>query len=229
MGNRDHGAFEVMQEALQPGDRFGVQVVRRFVQQQHVWLFQQQAAQRNTAAFTTGQVRDFGVPVWQAQRIGCTFQLCVQVMAVVCLNDLFQTSLLSCQLVKIRIFFGVKRINLIKAFQRANHFRQRFFNGFTHGVLKVELRFLRQVTNFDTGLWTGFPFDVFIDACHDAQQRRFTGTVQAEYANFRTGEEAEGDVFQNMTLWRYHFANAMHAIDELSHVVLSLWVCLSFG
>ena len=36
VGNRYHGAGEIMQEALEPGHRVGVQVVGRFVQQQHV-------------------------------------------------------------------------------------------------------------------------------------------------------------------------------------------------
>ncbi len=67
MGNRHHGAFEIVQEAFQPGDGLGVQVVSRFVEQQHIWFFQQQAAQRDAAAFTTGKIRDFRIPVRQAQ------------------------------------------------------------------------------------------------------------------------------------------------------------------
>lgn len=52
VGDRHHGAFEVVQEAFQPGHGLGVQVVGRFVQQQHVRLFEQQAAQRYAAALT---------------------------------------------------------------------------------------------------------------------------------------------------------------------------------
>ena len=36
VGNRHHGAGEVLQESLQPGYRFGVEVVGRFVQDEHV-------------------------------------------------------------------------------------------------------------------------------------------------------------------------------------------------
>ena len=38
VGDRDHGAGEAGQELLQPFDRFGVEVVGRFVEQQHVGL-----------------------------------------------------------------------------------------------------------------------------------------------------------------------------------------------
>lgn len=83
MGNRHHGAFEVVQEAFQPGDGLGVEVVGRFVEQQHIRFFQQQTAQRDAAAFTTGKISDFRIPVRQAQGVGRALQLDVQVVAVV--------------------------------------------------------------------------------------------------------------------------------------------------
>ncbi|CQR22754.1 Uncharacterised protein [Yersinia enterocolitica] len=73
MGDSDHCAFVIMQEALQPSYGFGIQVVGRFIQQQHVWFFQQQAADSNAAALTTGQVGNFGIPRRQTQSISSTF------------------------------------------------------------------------------------------------------------------------------------------------------------
>ncbi len=137
MGNRHHGAFEVVQEAFQPGNGFGIKVVGWFVEQQHVWLFQQQTADSHTTTLTTRQVGDFRIPVRQAQRIGGAFQLAVDVMTIVRLDNLFQTALFSGQLVEVSVRLSVKRINLVEALQRANHFGYRFFNGLTHGVFKV--------------------------------------------------------------------------------------------
>src|SRR5471030_1430169 len=51
MGDRHNGTFEIVQETFQPRHGFCIQVVGRFVEQQHVWFFQQQAAKRNAAAF----------------------------------------------------------------------------------------------------------------------------------------------------------------------------------
>jgi hypothetical protein len=42
VGDRDHGAGEVLEEALEPAHRLGVEVVGRLVEQQHVGLGQQQ-------------------------------------------------------------------------------------------------------------------------------------------------------------------------------------------
>lgn len=65
MGDRHDGAGVARQELFQPLDGLGVQMVGRFVEQQHVWFFQQQAAQRYATTLTTGEVSDFRVPVRQ--------------------------------------------------------------------------------------------------------------------------------------------------------------------
>ncbi len=44
MGDGHHGAAIVMQEPLQPGDTFRVQMVGRLVEQQHIGLREQQTA-----------------------------------------------------------------------------------------------------------------------------------------------------------------------------------------
>ena len=52
VGDEDDAARELLQVMLQPGDAFGVKVVGRLVQQEHVGLGQKQAGQRDTALFT---------------------------------------------------------------------------------------------------------------------------------------------------------------------------------
>ncbi len=221
MGNRHNGAFEVVQEAFQPGHGFRIQVVGRFVEQQHIRFFEQQTTQRHAAAFTTGEVSDFRIPVRQAQRVGRALKLHVQVMAVVRLDDFFKLALLGRELIEVGIRFGVQRVHFIQAFQGVDHFGNGFFNGLTNRVLKVELRFLRQITDFQTGLRTGFAFNFGIDAGHDAQQSGFTGTVQTQHADLGAREETERDIFENMTFRRNDFADTMHGINELSHSATS--------
>lgn len=195
MGNRHHGTFEVMQEAFQPCHGFRIQVVGRFVEQQHVWFFQQQAAQRHAAAFTTGKVSDFRVPVWQTQGVSRALQLHIQVVTVVRLDNFFKLALLSGQFIEVGIRLGVLGVHFIQAFQRVNDFSNGLFNGLTHGVFRVQLWLLRQVTDLNAWLRTGFAFDVGIDARHDAQQRRLTGTVKTQDTDFGAREEAQRDVF----------------------------------
>lgn len=137
MGNGHHGAFEVMQEAFQPRHGFGIQVVSRFVEQQHVWFFQQQAAQRDAAAFTTGKLLNFGIPVRQTQGIGGTLKLHVQVVTVVRLDNFFKLALLRSKFIEVGVWLCVLGVHFIQAFQCVNHFGNRFFNGFANGMFRV--------------------------------------------------------------------------------------------
>jgi hypothetical protein len=76
---------------------------------------------------------------------------------------------------------------------------------------------LGQVTNFETGHGNGFAFDLFVDAGHDFQQSGFAGTVQTEHTNFGAREEAERNVFKDLTLGRHDLADAVHGKNVLGH------------
>ena len=60
------GPLIILQEALQPGDRLGVEMVGRLVEQKEIWSRQQQTSQRNPTALTAGKVRNLGVAWWKA-------------------------------------------------------------------------------------------------------------------------------------------------------------------
>ena len=51
--HRDDGAVVLLQVTFEPGNRFGVEMVGRLVEQQEVGLAEQQPAQRDPAALTT--------------------------------------------------------------------------------------------------------------------------------------------------------------------------------
>ena len=56
-------------------------------------------------------------------------------------------------------------------------------------------------------------------AGHDFQQCRLAGTIQTQHANLGTGKEAEGNVFENLTLRRHDLADAVHGKNVLSHLL----------
>ncbi len=69
MRDRDNASLVVLEEALEPRDRLGVEMVRRLVEQQQVGRLQQQAAQRDAAALAARQLRDVRVARRQPQRV----------------------------------------------------------------------------------------------------------------------------------------------------------------
>ncbi|GAA5237788.1 hypothetical protein BMMON2_06100 [Burkholderia mallei] len=76
MRDRDDGAREAHEELLEPVDRFGVQVVGRFVEQQHVGLFEQQLAERDAALLAARQVLDLRVPRGRRSASAATSSCC---------------------------------------------------------------------------------------------------------------------------------------------------------
>ena len=78
----DDGARVVLEEALEPGDRFGVEMVGRLVEQQQVRRLQQQAAERHAAPFAARERRDVGIGRRQAQRVHRQLEPRVEVPAV---------------------------------------------------------------------------------------------------------------------------------------------------
>ena len=61
VGDGHDGALVLLEVALEPADRLGVEVVRRLVEQQQVGRAEQQPAQRDAAALATGELGYVGV------------------------------------------------------------------------------------------------------------------------------------------------------------------------
>ena len=79
MRDRDDRALVLLEESLEPRDGFGVQVVRRLVEQQEVRRLQQQAAERHAAALAPGDRADIGVGRRHPQRVHRDLQPRVEV------------------------------------------------------------------------------------------------------------------------------------------------------
>jgi hypothetical protein len=138
MGHRHHRARVARQELLQPLDRFGVEVVGRFVEQQHVRLLQQQAAQRDAALLATGELADDRVPGRQAQRVGGDFQLVLQGVRIAGGQDRLQALLFLGQRVEIRAVLGIGGVDLVQPRLRLQHFAHAFLDGLAHGLFRIQ-------------------------------------------------------------------------------------------
>ena len=217
MRHGHHGAREAVQELFEPLDAFGVQVVGRFVQKEHVGARQKQAAQGHTALFAARKVFDFGFPRRQTQRVGGNFHLCGGVGAGRG-DDRFQARLFGRKGVKIGVGLGVGRVDGVELCLRLHDFAHALFNRLTDRGLRVELRLLRQIADLQIVLPGDFAVDVLVDAGHDLEKRGFAGAVKAQNADFGAREKRQRDVFEDVSLGRDHLAHAIHGHDVLSHL-----------
>ncbi len=192
-------------------------MVGRFVEQQHVRGGQQQTAQGHATFLTTGQVFNLGVPGRQAQRIGGHFELALQVVAIAGLQDRLELGLFSRQLVEIGVRLRVSGIDFVQPCLSVLDHADSFFDHFTYGLGRVELRLLGQVADIQLGHRARFTVKFGVDTGHDFQQGGFTRAVKAKDADLGAGEKRKGDVFQDFPLRRNNFAQPMHGKDVLSH------------
>src|SRR5690606_16224279 len=90
-----------------------------------------------------------------------------------------------------------------------------FLDRLAHGVLGVELGFLRQVADLDARLRARLTLEVGVDAGHDPQHGGLAGAVQAQQADLGAGEEGKGDVLDDLLLRRDRLGHAVHGADVL--------------
>ncbi|MNY23898.1 hypothetical protein D3C86_1575820 [compost metagenome] len=75
MGNEDEGILVIVQIALQPFDMLLIQIVRRLIEEQNVWLFQKQLRQQYFRTLPTAQIIDVFIQadICQTQTAGRFF------------------------------------------------------------------------------------------------------------------------------------------------------------
>ena len=194
-------------------------MVRRFVEQQHVRVRQQQTAERDAALFAARQRADRRIPGRQPQGLRRDLELAFDFPAVGRFDRVLQLALFgqqSCHLL-VTERFGESFADLVEPRDERENPGDAFLDHATNGLAGVELRFLREVADPDARLRPRFAIEVPVDARHDPEQRRLAGAVQAQDADLRAGKEAQADVAQDMALRRHDFREAVRGIDVLGH------------
>ncbi len=209
MGDRDHAARELLEEALQPGDRLGVEVVGGLVEQQHVGRLQQQAAEGHPPPLAARQLRDIGVARGQAQRVHRDLDLPVEVPQVAGVDLVLQP----CELVGRLV--GVVGRDLLVARQDLALGGDRLLDVLQHGLARVEHRLLRQVADARAVRGERLAREVLVDPGHDPQQRRLARAVRPEDADLGVRVEGQPDALQDLLALRCDLPEVLHGEDEL--------------
>ena len=217
MGDRDNRALEVFEHALEPRHALGVEVVGRFVEQQHVGLAQQQATQRHAALLATRDLGDIGIAGRAAQRIHRHVDGVVELPRVGSFDRVLQAPLLLEQLLHLRVGHVLAELhrNFFEAREQLAGLGDTLVDVALHVLLRVELRLLWQVADLEPRRRPRLAEEVLVLACHDAQQRRLTGAVVAEHADLRARVERQPDALQDLALGRDDLAQILHHVRVL--------------
>src|SRR5713101_5299560 len=215
VGDGHHGAGEFLEMALQPGHRFGVEMVGRFVEQQHVGLAQEQPAERHAAALAARQCLDLGLGRRAAQRVHGDLDRALEVPAVAGVDLLLQLGLLGDQLVHVGVGVGEGVRHLLEARQQTRHVAGAFHDVAQNVFLGVELGLLLQHADPGALGRPGLAGEIVVVAGHELEQGRFSGAVQAEHADFGARQEGQPDVLQDLLAAREGLVQALHDVDVL--------------
>jgi hypothetical protein len=201
-------------------------VVGGLVEQQQVRLGQQQPAQRHPALLPAGQAGDLGVGRRAAQRVHGLLDLAVQVPRVPVVELLLQAAHLLEQRVGVvgRHLLG----DLVVLLEQPLGLGHAVLDVAEHGLGLVQLRLLGQQAHGVAGHQARFAIGRLLQAGHHPQQGRFAGSVRADDADLRAGQERQRDVVEDDFV-AMRLAHGSHLVDELRHLSVPSFCCRSAG
>jgi hypothetical protein len=209
VGDDEDGALVVDQVLLQPGDAFGVKVVGRFVEKQHVGLLKQELAERHAAAFPAREGGDIGIVRRAAERVHRDADGRFKLPQVLRVNLVLQGGHLVCGLVRV-----VHR-QFVVAFQDLGLLGHAQHDVFLGGELRVKLRLLREVADLGALGGPGLTFEVLVHPGHDLQEGRLARAVDADDADLHAGQEVQVDVLKAGLAAGVGLGDVLHVVNIL--------------
>ena len=215
VGDGDDRAFVLLEVALEPGDRFRVEVVGRLVEQQQVGLAQEQPRERDAAPLAAGERGDVGVRRRGSQRVHRDLERRVEVPAVDRVDLLLHAGELVGGLV------GVVHRQLVEAVEQRLGLGDAVLDVAAHVLALVERGLLLEQADGRARGELGVAAELGVDPGHDPQQRRLAGAVVADHADLRAGQERQRDVAQHLAVGRVAAGELVGGEDVLGrHVVV---------
>ncbi len=209
MGHDQDRAGIIAQVPLEPVDGFGVEMVRRLVEQQEVRLFEQQLAQRDAAALAAREFVDRPVVRRAAERIHGKLDLGVEIPKALGLDLVLQRGHF------IRRLVGIIHGKFVVALKNRGLGGDALHDIAANVERGVKLGLLRQIADPRAFGDEALAGELLVEARHDAEQRRFAGAVDAEHADLGVGIEGQIDVIEDLLAGRPGLRQALHMINEL--------------
>ncbi len=201
---------------LEPEHGFGVEVVRRLVEEEQVGLLEEELAQGHPAALTTGEDADVGVGRRAAQGVHGLFELGVEVPRVGGVDGFLELAHLLHQGVEVRVRIRHLLGDLVVPVELRLDLGHALFDVAEHGLVLIERRLLHEDADGVSGAQPGFAVRRLFEAGHDLEDRRLAGAVGADHADLRPGVEGHRHVVENDFV-TVRFARLVHGVNEFGH------------
>ena len=217
MRDGDDRARELLQELLEPRDGLGVEVVRGLVEEEHVVLLEEEAAERHAAPLAARDLRDVRVGGRAAERVHRGLERAVQVPAVRGFDGVLHLAVLGHDLFHLGVGQALAHLlaQLVEPREQLLDRRDAFLDVLENGLLRVELRVLREIPDARPLGRERLAGELLVEPSHDAEHRRLARAVQPEDADLGAREEREVNAAEDLALGRNHFPQVLHREDVL--------------
>ena len=216
VGDGHHGARVFLEEALQPLDRLGVEVVGGLVEQQQVRMLEQQPAERHAALLAARQDGHLGVVGRAAQRVHGDVDVALKVPGVGRRDVVLERALFGADGLVVGVRVGPLRHHGVVSLDERLDLVHAVKDVALDVLGRVELGFLAQIADREAGRQAGLATEAVVEAGHDAQQARLAGAVGPDDPDLGAGVEGDGDVLQHRPVGRVVAGKLVRGVDEFS-------------
>ena len=218
VGDGDDGALVRLEEALEPGDRLGVEVVRRLVEEQQVGRGEEEPAERDPAPLAAGERRHVAVGFRKAERVHRAVERRVEAPDVVPVDLVLDGRLLGQERIEVDVGLGEARRDLVEAVEQVAHRSHPVLDVLADGPARVEIGLLGEESDRRVRSELGDPARRLLEPGHDPQERRLARPVRPEDADLGAREERERDVREHLAVRAVELVGSIHRVDVLVHV-----------
>ncbi len=211
----DDRTLVLPEEAFEPGHRLGVEVVGGFVEQQQIGSGQQEATQRDSAAFTAREHCDIRITRWEPQGIHRDVDRPLEIPSSRRFDLLLQLGLLLTQLLVVGVGIRPPRQHFVVAFEKSRGLTHAVHDVAEHVLVRIQLRLLVEQSGREARGQPGLAGVPVVLARHDPQQARLPGPVGPQHADLRARIERQIDVLEDLPVGRMKARKTAHGEDEL--------------
>ena len=219
VGDRHDRPRVFLEEALEPVDRLGVEVVGRLVEQQQVGVAEEEPGERHAALLPAGQLRDVGVVGRAAQGVHRDVDVAFEVPGIGRGDLVLERGLLGADGLVVGVGVGPGGHDRVVLVDERLDLGDAVHDVALDVLGRIELGLLAQVADGEAGCQAGFTGEPVVEPGHDPQQARLAGAVRTDDADLGARVERDRDVLEDRLVGRVVPGELVGRVDEfVGHV-----------
>ena len=215
VGDRHDRPRVLLEEAFEPVDRFGVEVVGRLVEQQQVGVAEEESGECDAALLPAGQLRDVGVVGRAAQGVHRDVDVALEVPGIGRGDLVLEGRLLGTDLLVVGVGVGPGGHDRVVLVDEGLDLGDAVHDVALDVLGRVELGLLAQVADGEAGGQAGLAGEPVVEPGHDPEEGGLARPVRTDDADLGARVERDRDVLEDRLVRRVMPGELERRVDEL--------------